>query len=678
MKRLLPLLFSVVCYFGSVAQVVKKLSDYSVGNTVTFAVNNRVVVAKDSKFFVGDGKSPLTEVTGGPKNLSFPVAFNNRLYFSSDNVIYKTDGTDTGTHVVSNTKSLLGDFTLCNGQIFYETEDYNITKINLTSLQSAVLYNDGLPSFNNIMAVGNEVYFTANSSINGGGLWKSDGTAGGTVQVKSIPSTNANYYISYGLYLYASFGNKLVFGFKDYGSQKADLWVSDGTTAGTQKIENASTFYGAVLGDKYYYAKSSPTSANFSSLWVTNGTLAGSHMVRDSIFIEPNQSVMLNGKIICILNNDPGTSGMANPQLAILDSNTDSIIPFASFDLSNVFPVKLFSEGLARSSEKNVFFIAYDSAHGAELWITDGTAANTSMVKDILPGTSSSFDRLHSGNMPGITHNEFASYYYTSSGIYFAANDSIHGMELWQSDGTEAGTKLVKDINPAADDYVSGPEDFFVTENNLVFFHAVYNSDVVAPYPSGLYVIGADSAALPVTLASFTAAPAKQDVQVNWATFTEINTSYFTLQRSSDGRQFADVATAQAAGNSQVKRQYSYIDAGALNTAANTLYYRLQTNDKDGKQYYSAIVPVKVNAGITANVYPNPAADYIVINYNLPISSKATLRITDAGGKQVMVKQLSNSASGQTSVNVKALTAGVYYIQVITGEGVQTTRFVKQ
>src|SRR5262245_50566977 len=84
-----------------------------------------------------------------------------------------------------------------------------------------------------------------------------------------------------------------------------------------------------------------------------------------------------------------------------------------------------------------LFFTARDLTdgvtHGRELWKSDGTPAGTMLVKDIEPGTSDGFpDSLT--NVGGT--------------LYFAAFDSIHGTELWKSDGTAEGTVLVKDIIP--------------------------------------------------------------------------------------------------------------------------------------------------------------------------------------------------------------------------------------
>ena len=68
-----------------------------------------------------------------------------------------------------------------------------------------------------------------------------------------------------------------------------------------------------------------------------------------------------------------------------------------------------------------LFFYASDGSHGEELWKTDGTAAGTIMVKDINPGSTSS-NPFHMTAVGGT--------------LFFAADDGIHGRELWKSDGT--------------------------------------------------------------------------------------------------------------------------------------------------------------------------------------------------------------------------------------------------
>ena len=80
-----------------------------------------------------------------------------------------------------------------------------------------------------------------------------------------------------------------------------------------------------------------------------------------------------------------------------------------------------------------LFFTATDDVHGTELWKSDGTQAGTVLVKDIKLGRSSSVG--FSSNLTNINGT-----------VFFIAEDSIHGRELWKSDGTEAGTVLVKDI----------------------------------------------------------------------------------------------------------------------------------------------------------------------------------------------------------------------------------------
>lgn len=108
---------------------------------------------------------------------------------------------------------------------------------------------------------------------------------------------------------------------------------------------------------------------------------------------------------------------------------------------------------------QKLFFAAPSLQAGNELWISDGSAAGTKMLVDIRPGPESS--------MPYWLFD-------VNGQLYFAADDGTHGMELWTSDGTPAGTRLVADINPGAassidTSYTTPP---FTSIGNLLYFVA--------------------------------------------------------------------------------------------------------------------------------------------------------------------------------------------------------------
>ncbi len=102
------------------------------------------------------------------------------------------------------------------------------------------------------------------------------------------------------------------------------------------------------------------------------------------------------------------------------------------------------SAGQLTAVGRTVYFGADDGRHGYELWRSDGTPRGTRMVKDIRPGAMSS---------------QVFSLANVSGTLYFTADDGSHGAELWRSDGTGAGTRLVKDINPG----IVGSSGFWLT-----------------------------------------------------------------------------------------------------------------------------------------------------------------------------------------------------------------------
>jgi hypothetical protein len=110
---------------------------------------------------------------------------------------------------------------------------------------------------------------------------------------------------------------------------------------------------------------------------------------------------------------------------------------------------------------------------------------------------------------------------------------------------------------------------------------------------SDFAIAKANTGALPVELLSFTATPKNQEVVLKWATASEVNNDYFTIERSSNAIHFYDLANIQGAGNSNIEMKYQTIDNNALKGIS---YYRLRQTDFDGSISYSDIETVNINS----------------------------------------------------------------------------------
>ena len=109
---------------------------------------------------------------------------------------------------------------------------------------------------------------------------------------------------------------------------------------------------------------------------------------------------------------------------------------------------------LFAASQGLLYFTALDWEHGYELWRTDGTAAGTRIVADIQPG-------LDSSNIQGLAELRGL--------VWFGADDGVHGGALWRTNGTPEGTALAVDPVPSSSRHGS-VEQLQVLRNRLVFF----------------------------------------------------------------------------------------------------------------------------------------------------------------------------------------------------------------
>ncbi len=174
---------------------------------------------------------------------------------------------------------------------------------------------------------------------------------------------------------------------------------------------------------------------------------------------------------------------------------------------------------------------------------------------------------------------------------------------------------------------------------------------------------------IPVELLSFNAKRVdNQTVRLIWTTATELNSAYFSIEKSTDGIQFNVLGEVKAAGHSSQKLDYSFDDNHV--SSDNILYYRLKQMDKDGQYKYSNTVAVfQKNKNITLTVYPNPVKDIITID---GFEDVKTVNIYNLQG--ILMQQ-----TKQKTFSLSELSSGIYILEVkFTEGGVSRIKFVKE
>jgi ELWxxDGT repeat protein len=331
-------------------------------------------------------------------------------------------------------------------------------------LNRATLVKDINPGNGNsfpqqLVELNGKLYFAATDNVNGAELWVTDGTTAGTQLLTDI---NPGGYSSLFLFTALNFtelNGKLYFAAND-GANGSELWVTDGTTAGTQLLTDINPVsltgsfprYFTELNGKLYFAAND--GANGSELWVTDGTTAGTQLLKNIRFGSydsfPQNFSAFQGKLyFSALNNNDGF------ELWVTDGTTAGTQLFKDIN-PNLDPTRS-SSNPSEFTEFNgkLYFAANRGVNGPGLWVTDGTTAGTQLVKDIALGSNSLFAQSGFNELNGK--------------LYFAAFDDVNfnGYELWVTDGTTNGTQLLKDINPGRSN--SSPQQFIEFDGKLYF-----------------------------------------------------------------------------------------------------------------------------------------------------------------------------------------------------------------
>jgi hypothetical protein len=159
---------------------------------------------------------------------------------------------------------------------------------------------------------------------------------------------------------------------------------------------------------------------------------------------------------------------------------------------------------------------------------------------------------------------------------------------------------------------------------------------------------------------------------MSWVTGSEVNNDYFTLERSTDGEFFDEIAEVQGAGNSSTEITYNEEDYTEIETV---VYYRLKQTDFDGTYSYSKVISIEASDGnsfssaLSANVYPNPLGGnrcYVDIFQDNPLEREVLLILVDPMGREIFSKMIVTS-KGETTVAIDLkgnIAPGVYVVKV--------------
>ena len=424
--------------------------------------------------------------------------------------LYSTDGTESGTTILRSFCDVYGytsSLTKVGERAFFAVESvvlgHQLWTTDGTREGTRLVFSFGNVPFvpGDLAALGSVLLFMGHDDVHGYELWRSDGTPGGTYMVADLRTgpkgSEPNGFLSYGGVLYFSATDE------EHGRER---WRSDGTLAGTTLFrdhspgpQSSDSYLLGVFQDVLYLGADAPESG--VELWRTDGTAEGTALLADIAAGVTSSYPWIFDALGSALVVSAETPNFGR-ELWRVDSSTG-----AAEMLRDICPGPDGSE-IRRTVRLGdvVYFRANDGIHGSELWRSDGTTQGTYLLADILPGPGGSGgfagtdaplialdgqivlaadDGVHGYELFAVDASTGATRlvrdllpWTASSGrwptfvdfggvAYFGADDGVHGSELWRTDGTPAGTAMVADLVPG--DGSSEPAEIATIGDRMVF-----------------------------------------------------------------------------------------------------------------------------------------------------------------------------------------------------------------
>lgn len=472
-----------------------------------------------------------TRPTGHIENIT---VVGNEVFFTAFDAgsgieLWKSDGTVGGTTIVKDIRpgadsSAPSNLVDVEGTLFFAANDgatgVELWKSDGTEAGTVLVKNIRVPvpptvpdpnppdlssSPNSIVEAGGVAYFQANDGLTGAELWRSDGTEAGTFLVADINSGFApnGTPLSSSPRNMIEFNDQVVFRADD-GVTGIELYKSDGFSY--SQIMDINLGSGSSVDSRFAIVNSSGTlyftarsSTSGFELWKTSGTEAttvlidADHVGAPGAGILPGSGSAIpatpqlvsdgNGGVYFTASN--GTLGFEpwHTNGVIADQNGTFMMKdvFAGSGSSNPTGFTVVGGAVffaATNGTQNVYNVLPYNKYGTELWKSDGFNSNnggtTELVKNIRPDPVPTDTIITRATLNSDPANLIA----MNGKLYFTANDGDHGIELWTSDGTDAGTFMLENIRPeplSNDDHPASPSSTpstFVTTNGLLFFQA--------------------------------------------------------------------------------------------------------------------------------------------------------------------------------------------------------------
>lgn len=308
----------------------------------------------------------------------------------------------------------------------------------VTQTTESLMPNGAVMQSPTYAVAGGKLVFNAWVTSNPGQeLYVTDGTLAGTGLLKDIlPGTAESQPRNF-----MQFGNRVVFSILKAGGASYELWITDGTTAGTTKIRDMSyvvNYGSAVLNGRLYFQGASSGYAPF--IWSTDGVTASQVAA-----ITPQEANLTTYGDWVYFNGDSTNAALSNRGGGVAGIEllrTNGTVTEIAYDINTTSNNASWSKPTNLAVFNNeLYFSALDGTHGFELMKFDGTTV--SLIKDEYPGAGSSSP----WNLTVF-----------NSKLYYSALDSIGSRELYSSDGTSAGSGLLAEIYPGS--VVCAPMDF--------------------------------------------------------------------------------------------------------------------------------------------------------------------------------------------------------------------------